>query len=147
MPTLANAKHEAVAQAYIADPERIGWRAYHQIYPNAAQHTAESAFSALMKKPEFSARIAELAEAAAQGAVMAAREVLVELSRIGRANMADFVRAFSRLRRSGGGGRPADAGADVGAGRGNRRAFHERPPRERPRGPPDQDQAREQDGW
>jgi hypothetical protein len=47
-----------------------------------------------MKKPEFSARIAELAEAAAQGAVMAAREVLMELSRIGRANMADFVRAF-----------------------------------------------------
>jgi hypothetical protein len=94
MPALANAKHEAVAIAYIADPERIGWRAYHQIYPNAAQHTAESAFSALMKKPEFSARIAEFAEASAQGAVMAAREVLVELSRIARANMADFVRAF-----------------------------------------------------
>jgi hypothetical protein len=28
MPTLANAKQEAVAQAYIADPEKIGWRAY-----------------------------------------------------------------------------------------------------------------------
>jgi phage terminase small subunit len=41
-----------------------------------------------------SRRIAELAEAAAQSAVMAAREVLVELSKIARANMADFVRAF-----------------------------------------------------
>ncbi len=47
-----------------------------------------------MKKDEFSARLAELAEAAAQGAVASAHEVLVELSRIGRANMADFVRAF-----------------------------------------------------
>jgi Terminase small subunit len=48
----------------------------------------------LLKILGFSARIAELAEAAAQGAVMAAREVLVELSRIAHANMADFVRAF-----------------------------------------------------
>jgi hypothetical protein len=43
-------------------------------------------FSEILKKPEFSARIAELAQAAAQLAVMAAPEVLQELSKIGRAN-------------------------------------------------------------
>jgi len=37
MTTLANAKHEAVAQAYIADLEKIGWRAYRQVYPNTSQ--------------------------------------------------------------------------------------------------------------
>jgi hypothetical protein len=36
----------------------------------------------------------ELAEAAAQVAVMSANEVLVELTKIARANMADFIRAF-----------------------------------------------------
>jgi phage terminase small subunit len=90
---LANGKHEAVAQAYMADRERVGWRAYRSIYPKSSQHTAESAWSALMKKPEFSARIAELAEAAAQDAVMTAQEVLQELSAIARANMADYMRA------------------------------------------------------
>ncbi len=95
MSTLTNAKHEAVAQAFIADRERIGWRAYGAIYPKSSRHTAESAFSALMKKPEFSGRIAELAEQAAQDAVMTAHEVLVELTKIARANMADFVRAFA----------------------------------------------------
>src|SRR5260370_32043021 len=94
MPVLANGKHEAVAVAYIADPERIGWRAWKKVYPKSARDTAENCFSRLMKKDEFSARIAELAEAAAQGAVMAAREVLEELTKIARANMADFVRAF-----------------------------------------------------
>jgi phage terminase small subunit len=91
---IANAKHEAVAQAFIADRERIGWRAYRAAYPKCVQHTAESAFLALMKKPEFSARIAEL-EAAAGVAVMTAHEVLVELTKIARADMADYIRAFA----------------------------------------------------
>lgn len=95
MPALTNAKHEAVAQAFIADGERIGWRAYRAVYPKCAQHTAESAFCALMKKPDFSARVAELAEAAAGVAVMTAHEVLVELTKIARADMADFIRAFA----------------------------------------------------
>src|SRR6266852_4683645 len=95
MPALANAKHEAVAIAYLADPERIGWRAYRKAYTKSSQRAAETCFGRLLKNVEFSARIAELAEAAAQGAVASAHEVLVELSRIGRANMADFVRAFS----------------------------------------------------
>jgi phage terminase small subunit len=94
MPALANAKHEAVAIAYIADPERIGWRAYCKVYPKSSQPAAEAAFSRLLRNAKFSVRVAELAEVAAQGAVASAHEVLVELSRIARANIADFMRAF-----------------------------------------------------
>jgi phage terminase small subunit len=50
-----------------------------------------------MKKQEFSSRVAELAEQAAQGTIMSAREVLEELTKIDRANMANFVRAFECL--------------------------------------------------
>jgi phage terminase small subunit len=92
MTTLANAKHEAVAQAYIADPERIGWRAYCQVYSKSSRLAAETSWSEFLKKPEFSARIAELAEQAADGAVMTARQVLEELTRIARANMLDYIR-------------------------------------------------------
>jgi hypothetical protein len=56
MPVLANGKHEAVAVTYIADPARIGWRAWKKVYPKSARHTAENCFSRLMKKDEFSAR-------------------------------------------------------------------------------------------
>jgi hypothetical protein len=46
----------------------------------------------MLKNAGFSAHIAELVEQAAQGAVMAAREGLIELSRIARANMMDYMR-------------------------------------------------------
>src|SRR5258708_34338275 len=96
MPVLTNGKHEAVAVAYIADPERIGWRAWKKVYPKSARHTAENCFSRLMKKDEFSARLAELAEAAAQGAGASAHEALGELSRHGRAKSAGFAEGFFR---------------------------------------------------
>jgi phage terminase small subunit len=92
MPLLSNAKHEEVALAYIADPEKVGWRAYRSVYPKSSRHAAESGWARLLKIAEFSARIAELAEAAAQGVVMTAQEVLEGLSRIGRANMLDYMR-------------------------------------------------------
>lgn len=92
MAALSNAKHEAVAQAYIADRERIGWRAYQSVYPRSSQRAAVTSWSALLDNPDFSARLAELAEAAAQGAVMTANEVLAELTKIARANMADYMR-------------------------------------------------------
>jgi phage terminase small subunit len=96
MPALKNAKHEALAQAYVADRERIGWRAYKAIYPKSSQRAAETGFSRLLKNAEFAGRVAELDEKAADsGAVMSARQVLEELSKIGRADMADFVRAFA----------------------------------------------------
>jgi phage terminase small subunit len=57
----------------------------------SSQRAAEAAFSRLLRNAEFSARIAELQAQAAEGAVMAAREVLIELSKIGRADMADYM--------------------------------------------------------
>ena len=92
MPVLANAKHEAVALAYLGDREKIGWRAYKKVYPKSSQHAAETAFSRLLKNAEFAARVAETHEAAATEAVMSATEVLEELSKLGRANMQDFLR-------------------------------------------------------
>jgi hypothetical protein len=44
-----------------------------------------------MKKEEFAARVAELHEQAAQAAVLSAQEVIEELTRLGRANMADYI--------------------------------------------------------
>jgi hypothetical protein len=88
-----------VALAYIADPERLGWRAYRSVYPNTSHRAAVTGFTRLLTNADFSARIAELAEEVAPGAVMTAQQVLEELSKIGRANMADnmadFVRAFA----------------------------------------------------
>ncbi len=92
MPALANRKHEAVALALFADPERIGWRAYQGVHPRSSRHTCETAIWRLRQDPVFAARLSELAELAAQGAVMTKREVLLELSRLGRANMADYMR-------------------------------------------------------
>jgi phage terminase small subunit len=91
MTPLANSKHEAVAIAYLADPQKVGWRAYRQVYPKSSRRAAENGFSRLMKNDEFSARVAGLAEQAAQGAVMTAKEVLEELSKLARASMADYV--------------------------------------------------------
>jgi phage terminase small subunit len=88
---LANPKHEAVALAYLGDPEKIGWRAYQAVYPKASRHACENGFTRMMKNEEFSARVAELAEQAAQGVVMSQREVLELLTIIARANMQDYV--------------------------------------------------------
>jgi phage terminase small subunit len=93
MTILANAKHEAVALAFLTDPERVGWRAYQSVYPKSSRHGAETQWSRLLKNVEFSARIAELAAEAAKGAVMTAQEVLETLTRIARANMQDYVGA------------------------------------------------------
>jgi phage terminase small subunit len=95
MPVLKNAKHEALAQAYFKDRERVGWKAYKAIYPKSSQRAAETGFSRLLKKAEFAARIAELDQAVAQASVdakvMDLQEVLAELSKLGRANMQDFI--------------------------------------------------------
>jgi phage terminase small subunit len=91
MTVLSNPKHEAVALAYLSDPEKVGWRAYRSVYTKVSQRVAESAFSRLLKNVEFSARVAELAEQAAQGAVMSQREVLEELSKLALANMQNYV--------------------------------------------------------
>jgi phage terminase small subunit len=92
MTPLTKAKHEAVALAYLSDPEKVGWRAYKKVYPKSSRHAAECGWTRLQKNVEFSARIAELAEQAAQGAVMTASEALEQLTRLARANMQDYMR-------------------------------------------------------
>ena len=77
---LANAKHEAVALAYLTDPERVGWRAYRKVYPRSSRHAAECGFTRLQKNVEFSGRLVDLGEQAAQGAVMTAQETLERIS-------------------------------------------------------------------
>jgi hypothetical protein len=73
MPMLTNAKHEAVAQAYVLDPHKIGWKAYKFVYPKASQHAAENGFGRLWKNEEFCGRIAEL-----QGDVVKSVEITLE---------------------------------------------------------------------
>lgn len=91
MAVLANAKHEAVALAYLADPKKIGWRAYRKVYPKASRPAAKAAISRLLRNANFAARLAELKDAAAGPAVMDLQEVLAELSKLGRSNMQHFV--------------------------------------------------------
>jgi phage terminase small subunit len=91
MRVLSNAKHEAVALAYLTDPEKVGWRAYKAVYPKSSRHAAETGFGRLMKNATFAARVADLKAAAADGAVASARQVLEELTKIGLANMADYI--------------------------------------------------------
>jgi phage terminase small subunit len=92
MPPLCNAKHEAVVQAYIADPAKVGWRAYTSAYPQSSRRAAETAFGRLMKDKAFDARVTELLTEAAQGVVATAREVLEELTKIALANMLDYMK-------------------------------------------------------
>ena len=91
MPLLKNAKHEAVAQAFLAQPEKIGWKAYRSVYRKSSRHAAETAWTRLLKNAEFKARVDELMQAAADDSVMTAREVLQELSALGRGNLQDSV--------------------------------------------------------
>jgi hypothetical protein len=86
MPVLTNQRHEGVAQAYIADPEKVGWRAYKSVYPKSSQHAAETGFSRLLlKNAEFSARVAELQQSAAAGAEITLQGLLQEADGIQRA--------------------------------------------------------------
>jgi phage terminase small subunit len=91
MKVLSNTKHEAVARALIADPKSVGWRAYKSVYPKCSRHAAETGYTRLAKNAAFAARLNELKAAAAEGAVATKREALEELTKIGLANMADYV--------------------------------------------------------
>ena len=93
MPALSDAKHEAVAQALVTDPERIGWRAYQAVYPRSSKAASATAWSRLLRNAEFCARIAELQEKAGEKAAVTDAQVIAELVKIGFANMADYMRA------------------------------------------------------
>lgn len=96
MPALANAKHEAALQAFLRDPKRVGWRAYRSVYRKSSQHAAETAWSRLLKIPEFAARLEALkikvATDVAETLKISAQHVFDELVKIGFANMNDFMR-------------------------------------------------------
>jgi phage terminase small subunit len=90
MPILQNARHEAFARAIVEG--KSGRAAYHAAGYTAKDRVADANASRLLTNANVAARIAELQKEAAKGAVMTGREVLEELSRLGRANMADYMR-------------------------------------------------------
>jgi hypothetical protein len=87
VPVLSNQRYEALAQAYVSDPHKIGWRAYQKIYPKSSQHAAETGFSRLLKNAEFYARIAELQAEAAADAKITLESLLREATDIQNAAM------------------------------------------------------------
>jgi hypothetical protein len=63
VPILSNQRHEAVALAYIADPQKIGWRAYQSVYSKSSRPAAESGFSRMLRKAKFCAQAGAAADA------------------------------------------------------------------------------------
>ncbi|MGY4295390.1 phage terminase small subunit [Bradyrhizobium sp. i1.4.4] len=92
---LQNAKHEAVLQAYIADRQRVGFKAYLSVYPQSSDAAAKTGFSRLLKNADFAARLqhldAEITARVVDDSVMSAREVLQELSKLGRSSIKHIV--------------------------------------------------------
>lgn len=93
---LKNAKHEAVLQAYIADINRIGFRAYLVVYPKSSDAAAKTGFSRLLKKADFATRLRHLdrsvTEKVVEKAAVTKEQVIDELAKIGFANMLDYAR-------------------------------------------------------
>jgi len=90
MPPLNNAKHEAFARAIVEGKgNREAYRAAGYKGNNAA---VDASASRLLSDAKVSARVAELKSAAAEGAVMTARQILEQLTRLASANMLDFMR-------------------------------------------------------
>lgn len=91
---LRNAKHEAVLQAYFADPERVGYRCYMGVYPNSTEAAAKTAFSRLFKNADFMARLeflsASVAKEVSAKVAITVERVVEELAKIGFANMLDY---------------------------------------------------------
>lgn len=92
---LQNAKHEAVLQAYFADPERVGYRCYIGVYPNSSEAAAKTAFSRLLKKADFTARFAFLsagvAKVVSDRLAITVENVVAELAKIGFANLKNYI--------------------------------------------------------
>jgi phage terminase small subunit len=93
MTILSNSRHEAFARAVLQG--KNGREAYIAAGYNAAG--AEANASRLIRNDKVSARIAELKGKAAEGVVATARQVLEELTRIGLANMRDYVGPHGQL--------------------------------------------------
>jgi hypothetical protein len=93
---LQNAKHEAVLQAYFADPARTGFKAYRSVYPASSAPAAKTAFSRLLKNAEFVARLqhldADVTAKVVASAAVSIKQVVAELTKIGFANMENYMR-------------------------------------------------------
>jgi hypothetical protein len=97
MPVLSNSKHESVAQAMIADPQRSAPAAYSRVYPKCTPAAARAGVSRLLKNAAFSARIAELeaefaAKAVSEG-IMGSQDVLRGLTSVARASLQNYLAA------------------------------------------------------
>src|SRR6266404_1840646 len=90
MPLLKNARHEAFARAIVEG--KSARDAYQAAGYKSKGRGADANASRLISNDNVARRVAELKEEAAKGAVMTGREVLEELSKLGRANMADYMR-------------------------------------------------------
>lgn len=93
---LANAKHEAVLQAYFADPERVGYRCYIGVYPKSSEPAAKTAFSRLLKNADFAARLkfldAGITAKVVASAAVSIEQVVAELVKLGFANVKNYIR-------------------------------------------------------
>jgi phage terminase small subunit len=90
MPAVVNAKHEAFARAIVEG--KAGRDAYRSAgYKAPNDRAADASASRLLTIANISARIDELKQAAADHTVATARQVLQELTKVGLANMQDFV--------------------------------------------------------
>lgn len=93
---LKNAKHEAVLQAFIADPQRVGYKAYLAVYPKSSDPAAKTGFSRLLKNADFARRLrtldARVTEKVVETSVITTKQVIEELAKIGFANMLDYAR-------------------------------------------------------
>lgn len=92
---LRNAKHEAVLQAFISDPNRLGSKAYLVVYPQSSERAAQVAFGRLMRNAAFEGRLKFLESAVTAVAVkesgVTIAETVAELAKIGFANMGNYV--------------------------------------------------------
>lgn len=94
---LSNAKHEAVLQAFLLDPAKVGYRAYLVVYPKSSEAAAKTGWSRLLKIAAFAARLEFLEKAVTAQVVertaITVERVIDELAKIGFANMGDYFRA------------------------------------------------------
>lgn len=95
---LKNAKHEAVLQAYIADPGRIGFRAYLSVYPRSSEAAAATGFSRLLRNAGFASRLKFLDAGVTQVAIERSgvdiASTVAELAKIGFANAQNYLRVL-----------------------------------------------------
>jgi len=66
---LRNAKHEAVLQAFLADQQQVGFKAYLVVYPQSSEGAAKTGWSRLLKNADFAARLEHLKAAVTEKVV------------------------------------------------------------------------------